>query len=51
MIGKIDWCIEEKNGNRCLVFTSVELHSAEENQLVFKKYKELWIEWKMRLRP
>ena len=39
MIGKIDWCVEEKNGNRCLVFTSMELHSADENKLVLKKYK------------
>ena len=42
MIGKIDWCVEENNGNRCFVFTSVELHSPDENKLALKKYKELW---------
>ena len=42
MIDKIDWCFEEKNGNRCLVFTSMELHSADENKEVLKKYKEIW---------
>ena len=42
MIEKIDWCVEEKNWNSCLVFTSMELHSADENKEVLKKYKEIW---------
>ena len=42
MIDKIDWCVEEKNGNTCLVFTSIELHSADANKEVLKKHKEIW---------
>ena len=46
--GKVDgYIMEESNGSKYLVFDSTELHSAEvhsadENKEVLKKYRELW---------
>ena len=37
MIGKVIWHIQENNGNKYLVFDSVD-----ENKKVLKKYTELW---------
>ena len=42
IIDKVDGYIEEKNGNKYLVFDSTELHSTDENKEVLKKYSELW---------
>ena len=42
IIDKADGYIEEKNGNKYLVFDSMELHSTDENKEVLKKYSELW---------
>ena len=42
IIGKVDGHIEENNGNKYLVFDSMELHSTDENKKVLKKYRELW---------
>ena len=42
IIGKVDEHIEENNGNKYLVFDSVELCSTDENKEVLKKYRELW---------
>ena len=42
IIGKVDGHIKENNGNKYLVFDSTELHSADENKKVWKKYAELW---------
>ena len=42
MIGKVDGHIEENNGNKYLVFDSVEPLSADENKEVLEKYTELW---------
>ena len=42
IIGKVDGHIKENNGNKYLVFDSTELHSADENKKVLKKYAELW---------
>ena len=39
--GKVDGHIEEKNLSKYLVFDSKELHSADENKEVLKKYTEL----------
>ena len=39
---KVDGYIEEKYGNKYLVFDSMELHSTDENKEVLKKYSELW---------
>ena len=41
MIGKVDGHIEENNGNKYLVFDSVEPLSADENKEVLEKYTEL----------
>ena len=51
MIGKVDGYITENNGNKYLVFTSMELYSTDEKKKILKKYKELWDGIKMRLRP
>ena len=51
MIGKVDGYITENNGNKYLVFTSMELYSTGEKKKILKKYKELWDGIKMRLRP
>ena len=42
IIGKVDGHIEENNGNKYLVFDSMELHSTDENKKVLKKCRELW---------
>ena len=42
IIDKVGGYIEEKNGNKYLVFDSTELHSTDENKEVLKKYSELW---------
>ena len=42
IMDKVDGYIEEKNGNKYLVFDSMELHSTDENKEVLKKYSELW---------
>ena len=42
IIGKVDGHIEENNGNKYLVFDSMELHSTDESKKVLKKYRELW---------
>ena len=41
IIGKFDGHIEENNGNKYLFFNSKELHSADENKELLKKYREL----------
>ena len=41
IIGKVDGHIEENNGNKYLVFDSMELHSTDESKKVLKKYREL----------
>ena len=51
MIGKVDGYITENNGNKYLVFTSMDLYSTDEKKKILKKYKELWDGIKMRLRP
>ena len=51
VIGKVDGYITENNGNKYLVFTSMELYSTNEKKKILKKYKELWDGIKMRLRP
>ena len=40
-IGKVDGHFEENNGNKHLIFDS-----ADENEEVLKKYRELWDEIK-----
>ena len=35
-----------KSGRKYLVFDSMELHSADENEEVLKKYNEIWDEIK-----
>ena len=42
IIGKVDEHIEENNGNKYLLFDSVELCCTDENKEVLKKYRELW---------
>ena len=42
IIVKVNGHIEESNGNKYLVFDSIELHSPDENKEVLKKYTELW---------
>ena len=39
--GKVDGHIEEKDLSKYLIFDSKELHSADENKEVLKKYTEL----------
>ena len=34
--------IEQKNGNKYLIFDSAELRSTDENKEVFKKCNEVW---------
>ena len=51
MIRKTDGCVEEKNTNKYLVFTSMELHSADEKKEVLKNTKNFGMRLKMRLRP
>ena len=51
MIRKIDRWVEEKNRNKFLDFTSMELHSADENKEVLKNTKNFGMGLKMRLRP
>ena len=45
MIGKVNGYIDEKNGSKYLVFDS-----ADKSKKVLKKYNELWMRLKMRLR-
>ena len=42
MIGKVDGYITENNGNKYLVFTSMELYPTDEKKKILKKYRELW---------
>ena len=51
MIRKIDRWVEEKNRNKFLDFTSMELHSADENKEVLKNTKNFGMGLKMRSRP
>ena len=37
MIGKVDGYITENNGNKYLVFTSMELYPTDEKKKIFKK--------------
>ena len=42
IIGNVDEHIEENNEDKYLVFDLTELHSADKNKEVLKKYRELW---------
>ena len=39
IIGEVDWCIEEKTGNKYLT-----LVSTDKNKEILTKYTELWNE-------
>ena len=41
IIGEVDGCIEENNGNKCLTFASTY-----KNKKVLEKYTKLWVEIK-----